>query len=245
MTLRIAVDHREDQAVIAHLYEQDGVEISVEQLPLGDYVVTRDTECNGNTKLMFERKSGSDFIGSTFSKHLDDQLSRMLNEKGAFSILVVEQFDSTGVHFRRDRSIYAAMAKHVETVNLRVPVLKTKNIADTVEKIVYYSKKFLAGELDLLRRPVVVSEVTNPIIAFYCMLPKIGPGLAEKIAAKFPKPVAFMDAVEATCEYVKAKHGTKSHWREEVVWWNDIDGISDGRAAEIATFLLDGLVVRK
>ncbi|MGC8652051.1 MAG: ERCC4 domain-containing protein [Candidatus Micrarchaeia archaeon] len=78
---KVIVDSRERNAGITSALESEGLEISIEALPVGDYAIS--------DRVCIERKTVSDFESSLIDGRLFDQISR-LKEHYAFPILIIE-----------------------------------------------------------------------------------------------------------------------------------------------------------
>lgn len=81
-SVRIRVDHRESGSdVYAHLQAMAGIALQVEQLALGDYVLS--------PRVVVERKSAADFVASILDKRLFAQVEQ-LQRAFATAIYLVE-----------------------------------------------------------------------------------------------------------------------------------------------------------
>jgi len=248
--MKILVDHREPEEMVANLSRFPDVEVEVKQLEIGDYVIKRETD---GKCIMWERKSLGDFIQSTFNKHLDDQIYRMYLEENvkeilsvadAFPVLVIENEEGTTVRY--DKKIYGALSEHSKTLNFKIPVFKTKNMINTCEIIVKYSRRFVDDLLDVVKRPIRVRDYDDPVVAFYASLPVVGIGetFAKRLAQKYPIPMDFiLDVVNAT-EYSKEECDgiTKKEFENDVAWYRDIKGISSGKAQKLFALFTAGKI---
>ena len=71
-------EHSKNKVFKRHL-DSVGISTSIDALPVGDFMVYSDTE---GKAYIFERKSASDFIGSTQSGRIFDQLKRLKQANG-------------------------------------------------------------------------------------------------------------------------------------------------------------------
>jgi ERCC4-type nuclease len=79
--LKMIVDNRERNFEILEGLEEQGVEMTFAQLPVGDYIIS--------DRICVERKTVSDFEGSIINSRLFDQVKR-LHESFAKPILLIE-----------------------------------------------------------------------------------------------------------------------------------------------------------
>ena len=105
--MRVMIDVREKDRIksATQYYEEQGLEVSVEELEIGDYIFS-----DGNNKVVFEFKLISDFISSI-------QDNRVFNQ----SINMAENYDYAFVMIHGDlhtRSKCIAMSRNYREVNL-------------------------------------------------------------------------------------------------------------------------------
>ncbi|MEA2055085.1 MAG: ERCC4 domain-containing protein [Candidatus Thermoplasmatota archaeon] len=98
--ISILVDYRERCSGIAQLLAERGVNVTEEQLPVGDYILS--------DRMAVERKRALDFLDSLVKKRLFDQIKR-LAEAYQKPILIIE---GGGLFSRsiNERAIYGALS---------------------------------------------------------------------------------------------------------------------------------------
>lgn len=106
-TMQVTIDVREKDRIksATQYYEEQGLEVSVEELEIGDYIFS-----DGNNEVVFEFKLTSDFIASI-------QDNRVFNQ----SINMAENYDYSFVIIHGDlytRSKCIAMSRNYREVNL-------------------------------------------------------------------------------------------------------------------------------
>ncbi|MHA2253234.1 MAG: ERCC4 domain-containing protein [Candidatus Kariarchaeaceae archaeon] len=116
MVLSILADHREPSDIIQEL-RQLGVKVDVQQLSMGDYILSNE--------VIVERKSGRDFIQSLYDNRLFDQAHRLIEEYDQV-IYVLENFSIDPTEFK---PIYGALA--YLSIRKGVPVLPTNSSYET------------------------------------------------------------------------------------------------------------------
>lgn len=105
--MKVQIDNREQDRIksATQYYEEQGLEVSVEELEIGDYIFS-----DGNNEVVFEFKLTSDFIASI-------QDNRVFNQ----SINMAENYDYSFVIIHGDlytRSKCIAMSRNYREVNL-------------------------------------------------------------------------------------------------------------------------------
>lgn len=123
--ITIIADYREKE-VIERL-EKIGAVVNKQPLEIGDFIVS--------DKIVFERKTHSDFVSSIIDGRLFEQVYNMKNnfEK---TILIVEGSSNREIN---ENAFRAALASVV--VNDGVSILNTKNPEDTAKTIFWIAKK--------------------------------------------------------------------------------------------------------
>lgn len=105
--MKVQIDNREQDRIksATQYYEEQGLEVSVEELEIGDYIFS-----DGNNEVVFEFKLTSDFIASILD-------NRVFNQ----SINMAENYDYSFVIIHGDlytRSKCIAMSRNYREVNL-------------------------------------------------------------------------------------------------------------------------------
>jgi len=121
--LTIIADTREIASGIPRSLSQKGIEVRVQRLEVGDYVLSRE--------IAIERKTEADFIQSIFDKRLFAQVSA-LRANFASPIMVLEK--CTEPLREIDPIAYRGARLYVSVQN-RIPILCTEDAMDTVETL--------------------------------------------------------------------------------------------------------------
>ncbi len=130
--LTIYVDQRETRAGVATFLAKAGVDLKLQNLGVGDYIVS--------DKICIERKSTSDFLDSLVNKrrNLLEQIHRLKTEYEK-PLLIIEGDSIYGhrdVHPNVVRAVMAAIA-----LDLSVPIIQTRDVADTASLIYVIAKR--------------------------------------------------------------------------------------------------------
>ena len=132
LQLTIFVDMRETRAGVAKFLAKAGVDLKLQNLEIGDYVVS--------DRVCIERKTTLDFLDSLINKrrNLFDQIHRMKSEYEK-PLLVIEGdsiYGQRNVHPNVVRAVMATIA-----IDFSVPILQTRDEADTASLIYVIAKR--------------------------------------------------------------------------------------------------------
>lgn len=125
--MRIIVDSRERNTELLSKLEQLGVEISVDTLPVGDYVIS--------DRVCIERKTVSDFESSIISGRLFEQATR-LTEAYERPILIIE---GDREELRMKGSVIRGATASLY-IDYDIHVIETSGPSETAEILKYIAK---------------------------------------------------------------------------------------------------------
>lgn len=132
LQLAIFVDMRETRSGVAKFLAKAGVDLKLQNLEIGDYVVS--------DRVCIERKTTLDFLDSLINKrrNLFDQIHRMKSEYEN-PLLIIEGesiYGQRNVHPNVVRAVMATIA-----IDFSVPILQTRDEADTASLIYVIAKR--------------------------------------------------------------------------------------------------------
>ncbi len=132
LKLSIVVDPRETKSGVARFLEKAGMDLTLQNLGIGDYVVS--------DKVCIERKTTIDFLDSLINKrrNLLEQILRMRKEYEK-PVLVIEGeslYGQRNVHPNVVRAVMATIA-----LDLCVPIIQTRDEADTASLLYIIAKR--------------------------------------------------------------------------------------------------------
>ncbi len=132
LKLTIFIDPRETRAGIARFLQKAGVDLKLQNLEIGDYIVS--------DKVCIERKTVTDFLDTLINKrrNLFEQIHRMKNEYEK-PLLVIEGdsiYGQRNVHPNVVRAVMASIA-----LDYAVPIIQTRDVADTASLIYVIAKR--------------------------------------------------------------------------------------------------------
>ena len=130
--LTIFVDLRETKSGVARFLEKAGMDLKLQNLGIGDYVVS--------DRVCIERKTTTDFLDSLINKrrNLLEQIIRMRKEYKK-PVLVIEGeslYGQRNVHPNVVRAVMATIA-----IDLSVPIIQTRDEADTASLLYVIAKR--------------------------------------------------------------------------------------------------------
>ena len=182
----IVAAHRElDSGVIDALKQLPGVEVQVEPLPLGDYLV--------NGVCLFERKTLHDFAESLIDGRLFSQAIR-LSASSLRTAVILEGTgrDLEGSAMRREALLGAIVSL---TLIFELPVLRSREAAETAKLLIYAAQQLRREACDALprrgRRPKRKRRIQLRLLQG---LPGIGPERAAALLDRFGSVQAVMTA---------------------------------------------------
>lgn len=132
LKLTIFVDQRETRSGVARFLAKAGVDLKLQNLEIGDYVVS--------DRVCIERKSAIDFLDSLVNKrrNLLEQIHRLKSEYEK-PLLVIEGesiYGQRNVHPNVVRAVMATIA-----VDFSVPIIQTRDETDTASLIYVIAKR--------------------------------------------------------------------------------------------------------
>lgn len=172
--LKVIVDQRERNEDLLSGLEGKGVEIVVDTIPVGDYIVS--------DRVCIERKTVSDFENSIINGRVFYQLER-LREHYALPILILEGSPET---FRLDSKVINGTVIAIY-IDYGIPVLFAYDADETAELIVNIAKREQIKErrepsLKGGARAYSVKQFQEFVIG---NLPGVGPKLAKSLLKHF------------------------------------------------------------
>ncbi len=174
--LSITADVRECRTQVVKELSSRGIDVSLEQLDVGDYVIS--------DRICIERKSSKDFVDSMISGNLFRQLANLKNSF-EIPILIVEGKDIFTSRNVNPSSIYGCLASIA--VDYKIPILFSKDQKETADLILAIAKREQReGKKDLPirggKKPMTLSERQQYIVEG---LPNVSTVLAKRLLNHF------------------------------------------------------------
>jgi len=139
----IIIDDRESECGIAEILRKTaGVSVSMQRLPLGDYLVDQ--------KLLVERKTFEDFASSIKDGRLFHQASRLASHPLRSAILLEGSADDLRRSHMRRESIQGALI--ALTIVYGIPVLRSRDPEESSRLLLYAARQVRSRQLRPLPR---------------------------------------------------------------------------------------------
>jgi Fanconi anemia group M protein len=171
----VIADLRERASGIPRALSQKGLEVRLQRLEIGDYILA--------PHVAVERKTMVDFVQSIFDKRLFAQVSALRTAYVA-PILLLEKCETPAreihPHACRGAMLYVSLLN-------RIPILQTENAADTVDMLfamvqLIYRETTKEFSLHAKRRSQSPQNTQRYILE---TIPGIGPHLAHELLRQF------------------------------------------------------------
>lgn len=182
--MKVIVDYRErPSGIVVHLAKLN-IEVEVKSLLVADFIISTENS-EGKTQLVgIEKKTRNDFLNSVIDKRLIKQLID-LKEQFELPLLVIEGsqnfYTLRRFHPNAIRGMLAAIA-----IDLKIPILYTRNVRDTAALIGVISKRLSGPHRDISlmhkKKPLTLKEQQQFVIE---SLPGVGPTVASNLLSYF------------------------------------------------------------
>ncbi len=182
----IIIDDRESGCGVAErLTKTAGVSVSIQRLPVGDYLV--------DLKLLVERKTFKDLAGSIKDGRLFHQASRLASHPLRSAIILEGTMDDLQQSRMSRESIQGALI--ALTIVYGIPVLRSKDPQESSRLLLYAASQVRTRQLRPLprqgKRPRGKSKLQLYILQG---LPRVGPGRASRLLEVFRSVEAVVGA---------------------------------------------------
>ena len=183
-SIKITADYREKGSKVIKELINQGFQIELQQLDVGDFVIS--------SKVAVEYKTVPDFVNSIIDGRLLEQLKKM---KSIFvrPIIIIEgtedMYSVRNVHPNSIRGMLSSI-----TVGYGIPILQTKNNKDTASMLATISRNESKVDESYsihFNKPKTKKEQQEYIVS---ALPDIGPNLAKSMLEKFGTVRKVMNA---------------------------------------------------
>ena len=193
--IQITADDRESKSkVIDSLSEIENVAVRIRRLPLGDYRI-------GN-RVIVERKTLKDFAISIVDGRLFRQMIALANSTSQ-GVLILEGTAADTVNLKMTRESMQGALINVSLI-LGIPVLRSKNISETANLIVYIGRQFEKMTRAGLQRHGYRPKGYRKRQLFVLQgLPGIGPEKAGRLLDRFGSVEAVFTASSEELQSVK------------------------------------------
>ncbi len=212
---KILVDYREKNSLVISELEKLGCQTSLQELKIGDYITKR---------VVIERKTIQDFLGSMINKRLRKQLKNMQQLKN--KLLIIEGTDDFELYNSANKITSQDYLPNQETeipprkkstihenairgfllsisLNYKIPIIFSKNSEDTAKFIMLIAKKKTTEQgINDKPKPQNKKEQLQFIVEGF---PGIGPKTAKKLLQEFKTIKKIINASEEDLKKVIGK----------------------------------------
>ena len=185
--LRIVVDEREKKSGIPDLLRSIGLNLEVQTLAVGDYIVAPET--------VVERKSIRDFMSSVFDGRLFDQCSRLREHFQSPVVLMEGNVDEIDEIADNPLVFYGAVSAVV--LDFKIPVIPTPSAAHTARLLVSMCSRRGQHRGPFLKKIKKSGDLQRQQLSSLCSLPGIGEKLAARMLERFGTPLGAFNATAA------------------------------------------------
>jgi len=184
--LKIFADSREQYGGVGKELVSRGVEVKMQQLFVGDFILS--------DRVGVERKTIMDFVDSIIDQRLMQQ-AKDLKQNFEKPLIIIEGTDDLysvrNIHPNAIRGMLAAI-----TVSFGIPIVYTKNPSDTAELLIAIAKREQeGGKNDFMirseKKPLTLHEQQEFIVQ---SLPNVGAQLSRELLLKFGNVKGIMNA---------------------------------------------------
>lgn len=218
----VIVDDRESRgALLGELRGCLQIDVTVERLPVGDYLV--------DNRFLFERKTLPDLVGSVIAGRLFSQALRLAEVADYRPALILE---GTAKDLRGSRMRWEAVQGALVTVSLLIglPVLRTRSAQETVRTFQFAALQARSVAVGALprrgKRPRGKKALQSHLLQG---LPGVGPERAARLLERFGSVEAVLSADRKALELVP---GIGTQTARAMRWAVEEEGGSYGFAKE-------------
>jgi len=174
MKLTIIADNREKSSGVPELLVNNNINVKMEQLSVGDYLI--------DNEIIIERKTNIDFVQSIITGHLFDQCAR-LRKTGMIPLIVVEGNPFKTRHIIKPEAIKGALL----AVNLRwqIPIIRSSGKEDTARLMIMTAKQQINPPTFVRRTSKKPKKPQRQQHYFVESMPGVGHELAQRLLAHF------------------------------------------------------------
>lgn len=181
----IIVDDREPRTVVAALEAHGDCHVTVQRLPLGDYLV--------DDRMLFERKTLPDFVVSVLDGRLFRQASRLAASKRRGIIILEGTVRDIASHGIAREALQGALIS--VSVIFGIPLLRSLDATETARLMLHTARQVRSVRNHSLackgRRPKEKRRIQLQLLQG---LPGIGPARARSLLEKYGSVESVMQA---------------------------------------------------
>ena len=190
----VLIDYREKPLILE--LEKRAVPISIKPLALADIILQGQDYYTTPVSIAIERKTQTDFLNSIIDKRITTQLIAIKQNFPIYLLIIEGQENLYSLRDFHPNSIRGMLSSIA--LDLQIPIIQTKSIADTAAFIEVIHKRLEKPKkpISLLtkRKPFTLKEQQEYLIE---SLPGIGALLSKSLLQKFSSPVNILNSAES------------------------------------------------
>ena len=173
--MKITADYREEPSGIVELMIRAGIDVTVEKISCGDYII--------NNRMTIERKTASDFVVSIFDGRLFKQVARLKTNTKRPLLLIEGNPFRTDINI--DRCAIRGAMLTIQTI-FYLPIVFSRTKEETVQ-VMQHMANLSQKNADVMRlrggyRP---RKLASRQLYILQGLPGIGPHIAKRLLKRF------------------------------------------------------------
>lgn len=174
MKLIIIADNREKSSGVPDLLVDNNIDVKMEQLLVGDYII--------ENEIIIERKTCEDFVQSIINGHLFNQCAR-LRKTGKLPLIIVEGNPYKTNHNIKPEAIKGALL--AVSLSWQIPVIRSSGKEDTVRLIIMASKQQINPPSFIRLTGKKPKKMQKQQHYFVQSMPGVGTELAHRLLVHF------------------------------------------------------------
>lgn len=170
----IADIHEKDSMILAELKSNKDIELSIQSLKIGDYLINQ---------TVIERKTTNDFISSMLNKRLIQQLEQMQQYKNKLLIIegqISSLFEKGNLHPNSIRGFILSIIN-----NYKTNIIFTKDFQDTSQYLITLAKQQVKPKQEISLHSRIPKNLKQQKQYILESFPNIGPKKASLLIKKF------------------------------------------------------------
>lgn len=203
----IEIDYREQKSNIQKYFENNNIDFKILKLKYADYLIDK--------KIAVERKTAEDFIISIIDGRLFKQIINLF-KNFEYYCLIVERNPYKTEYDINSNAVTGALIEIA--IFLQVPVLFTKNVEDTFNRIILIQKHFKNTKCSITKRKGYKPKNDN-LKQLYVLqgLPYIGKVLSKRLLQHFKTLQNVFNAAQQELKKVKGINTTIANKLDEFI----------------------------
>ncbi len=170
----VICDYREERCGIPASLQQHGVNVKIESLLIGDYII--------NDRIIVERKTKEDFVVSLIGNWLFEQCQRL--KTTAYSqILLIEGNPYKTKYSISNEAVKGALLS--VSVSWQIPIVFTHDTEDTVKTLIETGGQLIRERSFIRRKGYKPKAIMKKRLYLLQGLPMVGPNIANKLLERF------------------------------------------------------------